>query len=143
MAQQIIQHYDALTSRLELAPVLAGAVHDSARTNDEGGLVRANYLIAYVPAPEAIVSGRFTAIATYDSELSFIVDLKAVGTSARMAGAVFDAALGQLVGHRLIVPGRDCTPITVDDQRRIEPDRTVKPPLFVGTASIAFISRPA
>jgi hypothetical protein len=138
----IIVHYEALKTRLELAPTLAESVHDSARL-DKKGLVRDNYLIAFVPAPTSVISGRFTGIATYASELDFIIDLKAVGTSATMAGGVMDAALGQVLGHELAVAGRQCTPIELDDSQPAKPDTAADPPLFFIDASVRFISRPA
>lgn len=139
----ITPHFNAIKARIEAESTLAGDVHDTVRIDAEGGLIRDNYVILYRSPPESIGSGRFNAVADSSSELTFIFDVRAVGTSAAMCGAVLDKVMAQLVGFRLVVAGRSCTPIRLESSGRVTADQSVKPFLFYADAGFEFVSRPA
>lgn len=139
----ISEHFDAIKARLEAGTGLSGKVHDTARINADGGLVRDQYVILYRSAPETIATDRFNHVAGVGHVLTFLVDVRAVGTSPSNCGAVLDRVLTQLTGHSLTVSGRSCTPMTLESSGRVAIDQSVKDFLYYADVSFELISRPA
>lgn len=139
----ISEHFDAVEARLEADTDLAGRVHDTVRLDANGGLIRDQYVILYRSVPESIVSGRFNMIPEADSDVTFMVDVRAVGTSPKKCGAVMDRILTQLVGHRLVVAGRSCAPLVLDSSSRIVADQLVKQFMYYADVGFELTSRPA
>lgn len=139
----ITPHFNAIKGRIEGDAALVGKVFDTVRLDDAGGLIRDNYVILYRSAPSSFDNGRLTAVSQYASEATFLVDFRAVGTSATQCGAVMDKVLTQLLGHRLLVTGRVCSPIVLDSSDPVRADQSVKPFLFYQDAAVEFVSSPA
>jgi len=139
----ITPHFNAIKARIEGDTALTGKVFDTVRIDDAGGLIRDNYVILYRSPADQVASNRFNAVADSQAELTFIVDVRAVGTSAVQCGAVLDKVMTQLVGYRLVVAGRSCTPIRLESSGRVTADQSVKPFLFYADAGFEFVSRPA
>lgn len=136
------EHYTALRT-LAAVGLLEDRVFDTVRVDPDGGLIRDQYLILYRSTPEEIASERFMKAATFDDALTFEWDFRAVGVTAGAAGDVAVTFLRNVIGGRLVVAGRACTPIAGGASGRVLPDTSVRPHLFTVTGSVTTISRPA
>lgn len=136
----ILNHYDALFALADQGS-LAGRVFDSVRFDGDENLVYDQYLILYHNAP-AVISERFTLPPTLDATLDLEFDARAIGTTARAAAATMQAFHARVLGRRLTVTGRECTPIGVGvSGGRVAVDRSVNPPLYYMDSSVTFVSR--
>lgn len=141
----IAEHFDALQARIEADPDLAGRVSDTVRTVTGGGLVRDQYVILYRSGPGFEVD-RLAAVPQFGSStLAFTVDARIVGTSPTQVVKTLDRFLGQVVGHSLVVSGRVCAPIEIEqaDIGRVTPDTSVAPYLYYCDVTFDLISDPA
>jgi len=134
-------HYSAVKDRLEADTALLNKVFPSVRLDSTGDLIRESYLILYPTSPEELDDYRFTKEQDINSTATFIYDLKAVSSTAEGAGEVADHAITQLVGARLTVAGRKLDQIRMTGASRVEPDTSVKPPLFYCDLEFTLISR--
>ena len=135
--------YTALKSQIETAVGLAGKVYDSARLTPEDELIRDLYLILFPTAPFDPTSGRYLAVADWvNVTATFEYDIRFCATTAAGVLALMDRAAGVVQGKTLTVAGRVCAPMSFAASSRVVPDRSVKPPLFYGDATVEFISRP-
>ena len=132
-------HYLAVKTRLQADPTLAGKIHDTASV-DAGGLpVVGTYAILYGGAPDVLSSNRFTAPQSVDSDAEYVYTVRSVSTTADGVRSVQAKVSGQLVGHRLVVTGRNCrTELT--DTTEIDRDRATNPPLFFGDQEFTVFS---
>lgn len=138
----ISEHFAALKARLEADGDLAGVVHDTVRLDSNGGLIRSEYVILYRSSPR-IDSDRLAAVAGPSSTLTFDVEVRAVGRTSAKCGAVMDRILTQFAGHRLVVAGRSCSPMTIQDTGRVVADTSVKEFLYFANLAFEFVSEPA
>lgn len=122
-------HYAAVKSRLLADPALTGKVHDTALV-DAGGLpVVGTYAILYGGAPDLLASNRFTAPQSVDSDAEYVYTIRAVSTTADGVRSVQSKVAAQLVGHALVVAGRQCR-VEQTDTTEIDWDKATNPPLF-------------
>ena len=125
----IADHFDAVKAQLGATPMTANQVYDIARTNTSG-LIRANYLILFGGPPEDLDDDRYSAAQRLDSTADYIYTVRAVGTTPAAVRMWTDAALTQLVGAVLVIPGRKCDPIRLDDSTAIQEDKGATPSLY-------------
>lgn len=106
----MLDEFAAFKARMEASPILAGKVHRTVR-KDSTGTVRANYVVAKSSAPDRMTDARLTGVDSFDSDRRYTYDVRVVAVDGDGLDVLAEAALRQLVGHRLVVPGRSCTPI--------------------------------
>lgn len=128
--------YSALKSRLESTGL---PVHDSALVNAQDQLVQATYFILFAPLPSDREE-RYARGPSLDSTGDFDVDVRVVGKTHTGLLQAVDKLRTAFVGHRLVVPGRWCTPARVEMGKALL-DREVKPGLWVCDTGIMFTSR--
>lgn len=100
----------AFRARLGGHPVTTGKVYPIVR-KDEGGAVRDNYVIATSHAADRLDDGRLAGSQMPESDQRYTYDVRIITTAAGGLDIWADAVFAQLLGHRLVVPGRRCTPI--------------------------------
>lgn len=129
-------------AQLETSPILAGRVHPVARIDNDGKPVRTNYVVAKSARPDKLTPGRFTAVQAPWSDRRYTFDVRVVTVDDGGLDTYTNALLSVLVGQRLEVPGRDCSPIRLVEE--VEEgdghDRTAQ--LFYRDFSFRFWSRP-
>lgn len=132
--------FAAFKARLEESPVLAGKVFPVVRKNGDEP-VRANYVVAKSSKPDRLDDDRFTVVPEFVSDRRFTYDVRVVTVDADGLDTLGEAALKQLVGHRLSVVGRRCDPIRLveDVEEGDGYDRTAD--LFYRDFSFRFWSR--
>lgn len=125
---QRAEHFAAFLSAIP-APV---AGHDTAApTNSDGTLLRASYAVAYDRGAKAPPDdGRLTKGQSADDAVTWRFVVKSVGTTPFAARSVDSAIASALVGRTLIVAGRRCDPIRMDDNGEVKRDSAVSPPLY-------------
>lgn len=138
----IAETYEALKARLEEHPQLAGIVFDAVLYDSDGRLRTDPYVILYPSLPEEVGSDRYTAVADYSGRATFVVDVRTVASSAAVCARLTDKVFAQLLGHRLVVEGRKCDPITLESSSPVRDDAAVKPPLFYADVGFELINRP-
>jgi hypothetical protein len=139
----IAETFEALKARLEAHPQLAGLVFDSVLYDGENRLRTDPYVILYPAIPEEITAGRYTAVADFEATGTFVFDVRTVGPSAAVCARLTDKVLAQLLGHRLVIEGRKCDPLTLESAGDVRADANVKPPLFYVDVGFELINRPA
>jgi hypothetical protein len=97
-------------TRMEGSPVLAGKVHPIIRKNGDEP-VRTNYAVAKSAPPDRLGDGRMAGVQRRESDQRYTYDVRLVGTTSDALDVWGEALLGQMLGHRLSVPGRRCSPI--------------------------------
>lgn len=125
----IAEHFDAIKARLTQHQILATKVFDVARTGT-AGLLRENYVILAGGIPVAVDDERYTAVPVPDSKSDYEYRTRAVGTTPAAVRMFLDAVLTQLVGHRLVVAGRECTPLRVADSGDLTEDKGATPSMY-------------
>lgn len=126
----ISSHFNAVKARLSESAFIGSNVYDIARTNTDGGLVRANYLVLFGGPPDVLDDDRLAAPQLPDSEAEFVYTVRAVGTTPTAVRDWSDKALTQLVGHVPVVVGRSCGAIELDGSDPIQEDRGATPSLY-------------
>ena len=132
--------FAAFKARMEASTVLAGKVVPVAR-RDKDGLVRANYVVARTSAPDTIDAYRLTVVNTFASDRRFTWDVRAVAVDPDGLNVLTEAVLGQLVGHRLMVSGRECSPIVLVPNVEGDDGYDSSADLFFRGMSLRFWSR--
>lgn len=134
--------FEAFKARLEESPILNGKVHPIVRKTN-GAAVRDNYLVAKSSPPDRLNDDRMYAVQRFESKRRFTYDVRVVTTAAGGLDTWGEAVLKQLLGHRLVVSGRSCDPISLVEN--VEEgdgyDRTAD--LFYRDFSFRFWSREA
>lgn len=130
--------YAALRSRLESTGL---PVHDSALVTDQDELVIATYYILFAPTPTDRTE-RFTEAVSLDSAGDYDTDVRVVGHTRTALLKAVDRLRTAFVGHRLVVPDRQCTPIRVEAGKAVL-DRSIKPGLWVCDMGLLFTLRRA
>lgn len=120
--------------------ILAGKMYPIVR-RDAGGAVRTNYVVAKSAPPDRLDDSRLESIQRFESDRRFTYDTRIVTTAADGLDIWGEALLRQLVGHRLAVTGRRCSPIelvqNVEEGDGYDPDTD----LFFRDMSFRFWSR--
>lgn len=104
--------FAAFKARMEESPKLAGKVHPIVRVTN-GQPVRANYVVAKSSPPDRLGDERWTLPQSFDSDRRYTFDVRVVTTDAGGLDTLGEAVLQQLVGHSLVVSGRNCYPISL------------------------------
>lgn len=130
--------YTALKTRLETTGL---PVHDSALVTDQDELIPGTYYILFAPAPTDRTE-RLTEAVSVDSAGDFDVDVRVVGGTLNGLLRAVDKLRTAFVGHRLVVVGRQCTPIQVEAGKAVL-DRSIKPGLWVCDMGLLFTLRRA
>lgn len=124
------KHYAAVKARLEASPVLAGKVHNTIATDAAGVPIRTSYVILFGGSPDVLDDDRLTSEQSTDSDAEYLYTVRAVGANADAALATADVVKGQLIGFAPTISGRSCPAMWLDDGSDVEPDVSIKPPLF-------------
>lgn len=98
-------------ARMEGSTVIAGRVHPIVRKTSSGEPVRTNYVIAKSAPPDRLDDGRLAGSQQFESDHRFTYDVRIVVTAADALDLFAEAIFKRMLGHKLIVPGRRCTPI--------------------------------
>lgn len=98
-------------ARMEGSSVLAGKVFPIIRKTTSGEPVRTNYVLAKSAPPDRLGDERLAGSQRFESDHRFTYDARIVTTSADGLDVLGEALLKQILGHKLTVPGRRCTPI--------------------------------
>lgn len=139
----IAETYDALKARLESHEQLSGRVFDTVIYDTATQTYRTDYYVILNHAlPDEITYGRYTAVADYDATGTFVYDIRVVGKTADQVARVMDAVLRLTVGHRLVIDGRKCDPMSVDSSSPVNYEAAVKPPLYTADVGLELINRP-
>lgn len=109
-------HYDAFRARMETVPQLAGKGHDGVRVNANGSAVRENYFVLFPSLPVSLESGRYSLPDSSESDARYVFDVRFVAVNATGLLVLADPGVAALLGHRLVVGGRNCTPIELDSR---------------------------
>ena len=136
--------FSAFRARLEAHPILAGKIDTAIRITTTGEAVRENYVVAYPASPTRLDDDRYTAVPTAVSASDFDYDVRYVAVDADGVLILADATHKQLVGHRLTVAGRACSPLRLVpgvEEGRVEFDRASR--LYYLDDTFRFTSRPA
>ena len=135
-------HYLAVKTRLLADPALTGKVYDTAVV-DAGGLpLVGTYAILFGGAPDVLMSNRFSAPQSVDSDAEYVYTVRAVSTTADGVRSVLTKAATQLVGHQLVVAGRSCR-TEQTDVTEIQWDKSTNPALFFSDVEYTVFSSPA
>jgi hypothetical protein len=131
-----------LKARIESHPQLADIVFDAVLYDGDGQLRTDPYVILYPALPDEVAANRYTAVADPEATGTFVFDVRTVGPSAALCGRLTDKVLAQMLGHRLVVEGRRCDPMTLESSRPVMADSKVKPPLYYADFAVELINRP-
>lgn len=115
-----LDHHAAMKARLEAAPVLSGVMHDAVRRRGADEFVQENYGVLWPSTPDDLTQSRYSERVTAASRATYIFVFRAVAVDATGCALLTDAALTQLVGHELLVPGRHVWPIRLDEGGDVE-----------------------
>lgn len=129
--------YGALRARLETTGL---PVHDTALVTPQDALVVATYLILFAPLPDDLEE-RYSMPVAVEGPAEYDVDVRVVGASFTALLKAMDRVRSAVVGHRLVIPGRSCTPARLESGKAVL-DRSIKPGLWVCDTGILFTSRP-
>lgn len=134
-------HFEQVLARARARPNLA--VHDSdAPLDDKGQVVRSSYVVLHDLGPDAIET-RFTERPSDASACVMRVVGRCVGVDPAAARRVAGAFKVQMDGHVIVVAGRTCWPLTIDDESEVEKDTKVSPPLWYVDVDLTYRSEPA
>lgn len=100
----------AFKTRLGGHTVTAGKVFPLVRKTGDT-TVRDNYIVAKSHPPDRLDDGRMQGSQRPDSDQRYTYDVRIITTAADGLDIWSDAVFAQLLGHKLVVPGRRCTPI--------------------------------
>lgn len=98
-------------ARIEGSASLAGKVFSIVRKTSGGLPVRTNYVLAKSAPPDRLGDERLAGSQRFESDHRFTYDARIVAVNPDGLDDLGDALLKQLLGHKLTVPGRRCTPI--------------------------------
>jgi hypothetical protein len=125
----MLRHYEAFKAQIAADSSLK--VHDAARTDGKGGLLREQYVIAIGGPPEELDDGRLASPQGQLSDAVFSYTARAVSISASGAMLVAARVFAQVVGAVLQIDGRTCLPIELDGaDEKVQVDNNVNPPMF-------------
>gem|GEM_PF-1668555 len=134
-------HFEQILARARARPNLT--VHDSdAPLDGNGQVVRDQYVVLHDLGPDA-VHLRFTERRSVESARTMRVVGRCVGVDPAAARRIADAFSAQMDGHVIVVPGRKCWPITVDDVADVDKDTKVQPPLWFVDVDLTYRTEPA
>lgn len=134
-------HFEQVLARARARPNLV--VHDSdAPLDEKGQVVRAQYVVLHDLGPDSKHLA-FTERASVAASRMMRVVGRCVGVDPAAARRTADAFAVQMDGHVLVVPGRKCWPITIDDESDVEKDTKVSPPLWYVDIDLVYRTDPA
>jgi len=143
----IREHFAAFKSWLLGDPVIAGfGVEDTIKVSPTGELVAGTYAVLFGGSPDFLGDDRMSAPQRPDSDAEYSYVVRSVSTTPGGVRAMQDRVIPRVVGHRLVVEGRRCSPVHHDTQAsdgRPRPNESVKPTLFFADDYFEFVSRRA
>lgn len=107
-----MMEFPAFKARLVESPILAGKVFPIVRVTG-GEPVRTNYVVAKSSPPDEIDDARYSSVQAFDAARRFTFDVRVVAVSDDGLDTLGNAVLRQALGHRLVVDGRRCDPISL------------------------------
>jgi len=132
-------HFEAFKAAIP-SPV---AAHDTLVPVVDGEILRASYSVLYdVGADDPPDDDRYLAAQRAASKVTWRYVVKSVGESPFAARAV-DSAVAGLIGKVLIVAGRKCDPLELDEVGPVKEDTSVSPPLYFIESDYLLTSREA
>lgn len=135
-------HFEQLLARARARPNLV--VHDSdAPLDDNGQVVRASYVVLHDLGPDEIGDNRLAKRRTAAAGRTMRVVGRCVGVDPAAARRVADAFKPQMDEFVIVVPGRKCWPVEIDDESEVEKDTKVSPPLWYVDIDLVYRSDPA
>ena len=123
-------HYAAVKVRLEANTKLLGKVNDSVLETSTGLPFAGSYVVLFGGSPDSLESNRFTAPQAIDSDAEYTYTVRSISTSAAAVRSLQVEVAAQMVGHRLVVTGRNCTMARLVDATDPMEDKATKPILF-------------
>lgn len=136
----IRDHYEALRARLETDAALAGKGSDSIKLNDRGELIRETYWVLSGGETSYPIE-RMTATQA-SGDLESVFNWRLISPSANAVRIGIDKASQLLRGWVPVIAGRSCAAATVD-VFEVEPDLSVRPPIFFADVEITLRSSAA
>lgn len=134
------EHFEKVIARARARPNLT--VHDTRAPLDANGqLVRASYVVLHDLGPDDVHT-RFSERRSVDVSRTMRVVGRCVGVDPAAARRVATAFAAQMDGYELIVTGRKCWPITIDDESDVKDDDKVSPPLSYVDVDLVYRSDP-
>ena len=136
----MLAEFSAFKARLGGHTLLTGKVEPGARLKN-GEPVQDNYVIAD-PSVPFLDDARYLDGPDPEASAQHTFDVRVVATDTDGVLLLMDAAIEQMVGHALIVPGRVCDPVALVppvEEGRVLFDRTTR--LFYMDVSFRFWSR--
>lgn len=109
----------------------------------DGTLFTGTYAVLFGGVPDDLDDDRFTKSQDTDSAATYVYTVRGVAPTADGARAVLKHVTTQLVGFVATISGRTCDPIRLTHADDVEPDTSVKPPLFYADLELTLVSRRA
>ncbi len=133
----ISDEYAAVKARLvaDTALTVRDTVYDSA-----GELYRGTYVVLFGGGPDVLDDGRVTKPQDPDSDATYVYTARCVSATADGVRSTLKHVVTQLVGFIPTVSGRRCDAIRLTHSQNVEPDVSVKPPLFYSDAEFTLVS---
>jgi hypothetical protein len=134
----IVDEYAAVEARLEAdtALVVRDTVYDSA-----GELFRGTYVVLFGGAPDILDDNRLAKAQDPDSAAVYMYTVRCVSTTPAGVRSALKHVTTQLVGFIPTITNRTCDPIRMTHTTDVEPDTSVKPPLFYSDAEFTLASQ--
>ncbi len=126
----MIDHFDAMKSRLQEHPSLANKVYDTARLDTHGAFIRDNYVILFGGSPAELGGDRLHRSQVLDDNAVFDYTVRAVGTTADVVRDLLRAVALQFVAWTPTIVGRSCRPVRYSGGSEVRMENSVKPPLM-------------
>jgi hypothetical protein len=134
----ISEEYAAIEARLAADTALAvrDTVYDSA-----GELYRGTYVVLFGGGPDALDDNRLASAQDVGSDAVYVYTVRCVSTTPAGVRSALNHVATQLVGFIPTVTGRTCDPIRMTHSTNVEPDASVKPPLYYGDVEFSLSSQ--
>lgn len=140
----ILETYAAMKTRAEAEATLTGKVVNTVRVDNNGTLIRDQYVILFGGGPERLDDDRFTAPQKPTSKAEFVFPTRSVSVTPDGALAVATKLMNQFVGFTPTITGRICERIQLDEGSfsEVKIDDSVLPPLYFVDADYTLVTRP-
>lgn len=123
-------HFQAVIARLEEDDALDGKVHDAARVDANGELVREVYVVVFGGSPAELGRDRLYKQQVLEDDAVFDFTIRSVAPTPAGCRAVATHVAAQLVDFAPTVEGRRCRPIRFTGGDDVRPDISIKPPIY-------------
>ncbi|OJU41820.1 MAG: hypothetical protein BGN97_03725 [Microbacterium sp. 69-10] len=135
-------HFEAILTHARERPNLI--VHDSAAPLDSNNqIVRGQYVVLHDLGPDEIGNQRFMERDTVVSARQMRVVGRCVGVDPPAARRTADAFKVQVDQFVIVTPGRECTPLVIDEESEVTEDKGTSPSLWYVDVDFTYWSNPA